>query len=209
MSQSLAASLAPEPELETWIKVDPFVFADHASWQNHGFPDGSVGKESACNAGDPGSIPGSGTSTGERIGYPLQYSWAESYRRAHNSCHTTMKRRKFSRLQQSTGQRKPPSAFGACYFFFFNFLFYIGVQPINDTVIVSGTQQSDSAVHMYVSILPQTPLPSRLPHNTEQSSLCYTAGPCRLFILNTAVCTYMFIPNSITLPSPFLLFKWS
>ena len=38
-----------------------------------GFPDGSVGKESACNAGDPGSIPGSGRSLGEGIGYPLQY----------------------------------------------------------------------------------------------------------------------------------------
>ena len=38
--------------------------------------DGSVGKESACNAGDPGSIPGSGRSTREGIGYPLQYSWA-------------------------------------------------------------------------------------------------------------------------------------
>ena len=41
-----------------------------------GFPDSSVGKESACNAGDPGSIPGSGRSAGEGIGYPLQYSWA-------------------------------------------------------------------------------------------------------------------------------------
>ena len=41
-----------------------------------GFPDSSVGKESICNAGDPGSIPGSGTSTGEGIGCPLQYSWA-------------------------------------------------------------------------------------------------------------------------------------
>ena len=40
------------------------------------FPDGSVGKESACNAGDSGSIPGLGGSTGEGIGYPLQYSWA-------------------------------------------------------------------------------------------------------------------------------------
>ena len=38
--------------------------------------DSSVGKESACNAGDPGSIPGSGRSAGEGIGYPLQYSWA-------------------------------------------------------------------------------------------------------------------------------------
>ena len=42
----------------------------------YGCPDSSVGKESACNAGDPGSIPESGRSTGERIGYPLWYSWA-------------------------------------------------------------------------------------------------------------------------------------
>ena len=41
-----------------------------------GFPDSSVGKESACNAGDPSSITGLGRSTGEGIGYPLQYSWA-------------------------------------------------------------------------------------------------------------------------------------
>ena len=41
-----------------------------------GFPDSSVGKESACNAGDPGSIPGLGRPPGEGIGYPLQYSWA-------------------------------------------------------------------------------------------------------------------------------------
>ena len=40
------------------------------------FPVGSVGKESACNTGDPGLILGSGTSPGEGIGYPLQYSWA-------------------------------------------------------------------------------------------------------------------------------------
>ena len=38
--------------------------------------DSSAGKESACNAGDPGSIPGLGRSAGEGIGYPLQYSWA-------------------------------------------------------------------------------------------------------------------------------------
>ena len=41
-----------------------------------GFPDSSVGKESACNAGDPGLISGLGRSAGEGIGYPLQYSWA-------------------------------------------------------------------------------------------------------------------------------------
>ena len=41
-----------------------------------GFPDRSVGKESACNAGDPGLSPGLGRSDGEGIGYLLQYSWA-------------------------------------------------------------------------------------------------------------------------------------
>jgi len=39
-----------------------------------GFPDGSVGKESTCNAGDPGLIPALGRSPGEGKGYPLQYS---------------------------------------------------------------------------------------------------------------------------------------
>ena len=43
---------------------------------NYGFPGSSVGKESACNAGDPSLIPGSGRSAGEGTGYPLQYSWA-------------------------------------------------------------------------------------------------------------------------------------
>ena len=41
-----------------------------------GFPGSSAGKEPACNEGGPALIPGSGRSTGEVIGYPLQYSWA-------------------------------------------------------------------------------------------------------------------------------------
>ena len=41
-----------------------------------GFSLDSAGKESAFNAGDPSSIPGSGRSAGEGIGYPLQYFWA-------------------------------------------------------------------------------------------------------------------------------------
>ena len=39
-----------------------------------GFPGGSECKESACSAGDPGLIPGSGRSPGEGNGYPLQYT---------------------------------------------------------------------------------------------------------------------------------------
>ena len=43
-----------------------------------GFPSGSDGKESARNAGDQGSIPGSGRSPGEGNGYPFQYSCPEN-----------------------------------------------------------------------------------------------------------------------------------
>ena len=49
----------------------PFTFT-----QSMGFPGSSAGKESTCNAGDPSSISGLGRPPGERIGYPLQYSWA-------------------------------------------------------------------------------------------------------------------------------------
>ena len=43
-----------------------------------GFPVGSAGKESACNVGDLGSVPGLGRSPGEGKGYPLQYSGLEN-----------------------------------------------------------------------------------------------------------------------------------
>ena len=44
----------------------------------HTFPGGSVGKVSACNAGDPDSIPGSGRFPGKGNDYPLQYSCLEN-----------------------------------------------------------------------------------------------------------------------------------
>ena len=56
----------PYPHMHSRVEEGPF----------QGSPDSSVGKESTCNAGDLGSIPGSGRSPGEGIGYPLQYSWA-------------------------------------------------------------------------------------------------------------------------------------
>ena len=55
-----------------------------------GFPDSSVGKESACNAGDPGSIPGLRRSPGEGIGYPLQCSWASLVAQAGKESACTM-----------------------------------------------------------------------------------------------------------------------
>ena len=72
-----------------------------------------------------------------------------------------------------------PLTFFLLFFFFqtLNSLFCIGVfywsiciGVINNVVVVSGEQQRDSAIHIHVSVLPQTPLPSRLLHNTEQSS---------------------------------------
>ena len=53
---------------------------------------------------------------------------------------------------------------------------------INNVVIVSSEKQRGSAGHMHVSILPQTALPSRLPHNTEQSSVCCAVGHCCVYI---------------------------
>ena len=54
---------------------------------------------------------------------------------------------------------------------------------INNVVLVSGVQQSDSVIHIHVSILFQILFPFRLLQNMEQSSLCYTVGPCWLFFL--------------------------
>ena len=48
----------------------------HNHEAQRGFSGSSAGKESACNAGDPGLIPWLGRSPGEGIVYPLQYSWA-------------------------------------------------------------------------------------------------------------------------------------
>ena len=58
---------------------------------------------------------------------------------------------------------------------------------INNVVLVSGVQHSDSVIHINVSILFQILFPFRLLQNIEQSSLCYTVGPCWLSILNIAV----------------------
>ena len=82
----------------------------------------------------------------------------------------------------------------------FNFLFYIGVQPVNSVVIVSGGQYRDSAIHIHVSSLPQTPLASRLPHNMKQSSLCYTVGPSWLSSLNIAWSRHLFLSAQYLFP---------
>ena len=61
--------LAPPPTQQICLQLFPL----------QGLPGGSDGKESACNAGDPGLIPGSGISPGEGNGNPLQYSSLENH----------------------------------------------------------------------------------------------------------------------------------
>ena len=63
-------------------------------------------------------------------------------------------------------------------FFKENFMFILECRQL----IVSGGQQRDSAIQIHVSIFPQTPLPSRMPHNVEQSSPCHTVVHCWLSI---------------------------
>ena len=60
-----------EEDMTEWLTASLSLF--HYAFH---LPHSSVGKESVCNAGDTGSIPGLGRSPGEGIGYPRQYSWA-------------------------------------------------------------------------------------------------------------------------------------
>ena len=72
--EPIRAGPIPIHKIRIHIEQDSQVIGLHFSLR--GFPDSSAGKESACNAEDPGSIPGSGRSAGEGISYPLQCSWA-------------------------------------------------------------------------------------------------------------------------------------
>ena len=69
--------------------------------------DSSIGKESACIAGDPVLIPLSGRSTGEGIGYPLQYSWASLVAQLKTwrsgGTFSKMKETQFRRMVEGTG----------------------------------------------------------------------------------------------------------
>ena len=84
---------------------------------------------------------------------------------------------------------------------FFNFLLYTGVQLINNTVLVSHVQQTDSVITIHVfsyMCIFQICFPFRLLHNIEQGSLCCTVGLFWLFSV------YMSVPNSLTMLPPIL-----
>ena len=80
---SLIVQLVKKPAIpETPVQFlgleDPLEKGQATSLVYLDFPCGSTGKESACNTGDLGSIPGLGRSAGEEKGYPLQYSGMEN-----------------------------------------------------------------------------------------------------------------------------------
>ena len=70
-----------------------------------GFPGISTGKESTCNAENPGSIPGWGRSPGEGIGYPLQYSWASLVAQRIKNLPAMWETLQYSCLENYHGQR--------------------------------------------------------------------------------------------------------
>ena len=132
-----------------------------------GFLCSSAGKESTCNAGDPGSIPGSGRSPGEGIVYPFQYSWTSLV------AHTV---KNLPAVQEawvpSLGWEDPwmggmathssilawriPKKRGAWQATVHgatkSWTRLTHTQLIYNIVLVSGVQQSDSVLHMHVDI---------------------------------------------------------
>ena len=72
--------LSPNTQLQIELAVQLSSLTDHSCWlgMDMGFPGGSAGKESACNAGALSSIPGSGKSPGGGNGNPLQYSCSDN-----------------------------------------------------------------------------------------------------------------------------------
>ena len=67
-----------ETRFDSWVRKIPWRRERLPTPVFLGFPGGSAGKESTCNVGDLGSIPGLGRSPGEGKGYPLQYSGLEN-----------------------------------------------------------------------------------------------------------------------------------
>ena len=75
------------------------------------------------------------------------------------------------------------------------------VEPINNVVMVSGGQQRGSVTHIHVSILPQTPLPSRLPHDIKQFPVLSSRTLLVIHLKYVDRSVHIPIPNSITIHS--------
>ena len=142
-----------------------------------GFPGGSNGKESACNTGDRGSIPGSGRAAGGGIGNPLQYSCLQNSM-DREAWWATVHGVTKSRIRLSNTHTH-------------THLFISGVYLLYNVVLVSAVQQSKSAVRIHISPLPWISFPFRSTQGMEWSSLGYTVGPYYLSILYIKVSEYI------------------
>ena len=111
------------------------------------------GKESACNVGAAGSIPGSGRSPGVEHSNPLQYSCLENPMERSLAGYSPWGHKELDTTEWLT-------------------------QLIYNVVLVSGIQHSEY-IHLLIF---QIPFPYILLQNIEYSSLCYTVGPCWLSI---------------------------
>ena len=78
IAQRVKNEPAKRPQFSSWVRKIPCRREQLPTPVFMGFPGGLAGKESACNAGDSGSIPGLQRSPGEGNGYPLQYSGLEN-----------------------------------------------------------------------------------------------------------------------------------
>ena len=83
----------------------------------------------------------------------------------------------------------------------------MGLYLIFNIVLVSSVQKSDSIIHTHISILFQILFSSGLLQNVEQTSLCYTVGPCWLSIFNVVMCLCQSQTPDLSLPSLFPLFN--
>ena len=123
-----------------------------------GFPGGSFGKESACNAGDTGSTPGSGRSAGEGIDYSLQYSWASlaaQLVKIHLQCRTLQFDPWVGKIPW--GRERP--------------LQYSGLESAVDC-IVHGVTESDTTERLSPSLFHFSA------DVTTPRGLCNRSGPC-------------------------------
>ena len=126
-----------------------------------GFPGGSDGKESACDVGDLGLIPGLGRSPGGRHSNLSHYSCLEnSHGQRSLLSYSLRSLKELDTTEQLSTAR----------------------QLIYNIVLVSGVQQHDSVIHIHIFILFQILFSQRLSQNVELSSLYYTVGPCWLSI---------------------------
>ena len=89
--------------------------------------------------------------------------------------------------------------------FFFKLYIILEYIWINDVVIVSGGQQRNSAIQIHVSIFPEVPTPSKLPHNIRQFPVLYIRSLLVIHFKHSSV--YMSIPNSLTV-SPRIFPLW-